>query len=641
MTYLPIHIHTMWSLLDSSIACDKLAKKAKEYNLPAVCLTDHMSLKGVVSFFQSMTKEKIKPIIGCELDIIDGQETYRLTVLAKNKEGYRNLVKLVSRANDKTIYEKFGKALITWENLTQNRLGLIALIGDLKSELSYSLFENWEQAYKANSIEVCKSLIDKNWEIKWESIIEKYKKIFKDDLHIFYDCSSLPILEVLKESIKQFCEQRSYVCFPSNNVHYLNDEDEKLHKMVIQASLEVSKTEVDKLENHSDYRIFFTEKSYGHLLKNITETGEENNTLTLLNSIEDYSIQERPILPQFKIGQHLIQDANQMLYDLCKKGFIDTGLANELRHNKELKEIYGERIRKELRIFRDAGIASYFLIVADIVNFAKKCGIPVDIRGSSTGCMASYLLGISSVDPLRPDPVLGYDPDKELPFERFYNEGRNTADNISLPDIDIDVPPTFRETLMKYIKGKYGNECVGHIITHSRFKGRGAIKEVFKLLGIPFEIANEINKQMIDEAKISDELAEYQLEDPNYGIIQWNIDNVKEISNFNDTYPEAFEIAIGLEKIPKNPSVHAAGIIIADQPLSNLFPIVFNEKEGEQIVAIEGADIEFIGGTKFDILGVAALEKVHQIQQMVNKKLTESPYGINQDFSRILHESIR
>jgi DNA polymerase-3 subunit alpha len=231
---------------------------------------------------------------------------------------------------------------------------------------------------------------------------------------------------------------------------------------------------------------------------------------------------------------------------------------------------------------------------------------------------------------MRPDPTLGYDLGRELPFERFYNEGRNTKENVSLPDIDMDVPPSFRESLIGYIMETYGNDCVGHIITHSRFKGRGAIKEVFKLLKPTqdyFDVSNQITKKFAEEAKIADDLVEMQKEDPSYGIIRWNIDNIKSIAEYYEQFKEAFDYALRIEEVPRNESVHAAGIIIADQPLSNLFPMVYSEKLDSMVIDVEGADIEYLGGVKFDILGVTALEKVLQIQRMINFKLDEIEFG--------------
>jgi DNA polymerase-3 subunit alpha len=233
-----------------------------------------------------------------------------------------------------------------------------------------------------------------------------------------------------------------------------------------------------------------------------------------------------------------------------------------------------------------------------------------------------------------PDPTLAYSSDRELPFERFYNEGRNTASNVSLPDIDMDLPPSVRSEVIEYIREKYGFDSVAHIITHSRFKGKGAIKEAFRILkpvSNYFDVANEITKLFAEEAKISDELSEIQEEDPSYGIIRWNIDNIKDVAKYYEQYKEAFDFALRIERLPKNESVHAAGIIISDKMLSNHFPMTYSSKLDQMVIDVEGADIETLGGVKFDILGVSALEKIFQIEKMLNFKLNEIRFGVLAD----------
>ena len=455
-------------------------------------------------------------------------------------------------------------------------------------------------------------------------MLNKYESIFSETF-IFCDKSSIPSIALFEKCVN-YKTNGDYL--PSNNVHYLAESDRELHKLILKSGLDLKK-ETCSLESYSDNKIFFTEHSECHLMDSI-DGGER--TLQLLDLIEDYDIQERPILPKYKVDDHEISNDHEYLVNACRSGFRTTGLYKDLQTNKELKSLYGERIAHELRVFEEAGISSYFLIVRDLIDFVHRQGLPADVRGSSSGCMASYLLGISSIDPMNPDPTMEYASERELPFERFYNEGRNTDGNVSLADIDIDVPPNFRDNLIHYCREKYGKDCVGHIITHSKFKARGAIKEMFRLLKPApnyFEIANTITKSMVEESKIADDILERQQDDPDYGILQWNIDNVDLVSNYYETYPEVFNLAMKLEQIPKNESVHAAGIIIADQPLYNLFPMRYSAKLDQMVIDIEGSEIEYIGGVKFDILGVAALEKMFQIEMMINKSKTSPEFGIN------------
>jgi DNA polymerase-3 subunit alpha len=335
------------------------------------------------------------------------------------------------------------------------------------------------------------------------------------------------------------------------------------------------------------------------------------------------------MIPDFKVKGHEIQDQDEYLRDICRKGFLEK-ISPKISSDANLKNIYLDRIRHELGVFKQAKISGYFLIVKDIVDHIKQMGFPADSRGSSSGCLISYLIGVSSIDPIVPDASLAYVKERELPFERFYNEGRNTASNVSLPDIDMDVPPSIRDDVIKYLREKYGKDQVAHIITHSRFKGKGAIKEAFRILkpvNNYFDVSNEITKLFVDESKISDELSELQEEDPSYGIIRWNIDNITDVNKFYNQYKEAFDFAIKIEKLPKNESVHAAGIIIGDRPLYKHFPMTYSSKLGQMVIDIEGSDLEILGGVKFDILGVSAIEKVFQIEKMINKKLNEVRFG--------------
>jgi DNA polymerase-3 subunit alpha len=281
-----------------------------------------------------------------------------------------------------------------------------------------------------------------------------------------------------------------------------------------------------------------------------------------------------------------------------------------------------ERIKYELEVLQGAGLSSYFLIVADIVNFVRKNGwLPGPGRGSAAGCLVSYLISITSIDPIKYD----------LLFERFYNAGRNTGDRISMPDIDVDVPIDKREAVIQYIKDTYGQDKVSQMVTFNTIKGRGALKDVLRVYGnISFEEMNKITKNIPDESKIADELQEMKEESGEASIIRWALENNKEklqewcfmdesSSELHGPLSKRFEQAIRLEGTKSNQSKHAAGIAISAEPLNELCPMVYDSKNNQLIAGMEMQDLESLGIIKFDILGVAMLDKVMTIQDILNQ----------------------
>jgi DNA polymerase-3 subunit alpha len=616
MNYVPLHVHTCWSLLDSTLDVTEYVSFVKENGGKACAITDHNNIKGLVPFYKACKNKGVKPIFGVELDVWHNEKFIgRITLLAKNKLGYKNLLTIVSIARSKDRLSSDGMAKSYLNELHQYSSGLICLIGDLKSEVFESSYVNPEMAYLSDSEEECRTLLKKDLISVVSSVLSKYSKVFKD-VFLYFDYSKLPCLKILGAEIKKSFPE----AIPCNNVHYLSQKDFDIHRLIINDS-ERSEMLVD------DKRIFDDRFNFCHVMKDMPE-GEK--TFKIAEMIEDFSIEERPMLPEFKIKDHAIPDQDEYLKGICRKGFSEKILP-KIDSNKSLREVYLNRIKHELEVFKQAKISGYFLIVKDIVDFVRGLGYPADSRGSSSGSIISYLIGVSSIDPIVPDPTLAYSSDRELPFERFYNEGRNTASNVSLPDIDMDLPPSVRSEVIEYIREKYGFDSVAHIITHSRFKGKGAIKEAFRILkpvSNYFDVANEITKLFAEEAKISDELSEIQEEDPSYGIIKWNIDNIKDVAKYYEQYKEAFDFALRIERLPKNESVHAAGIIISDKMLSNHFPMTYSSKLDQMVIDVEGADIETLGGAKFDILGVSALEKIFQIEKMLNFKLNEIRFGV-------------
>ena len=281
-----------------------------------------------------------------------------------------------------------------------------------------------------------------------------------------------------------------------------------------------------------------------------------------------------------------------------------------------------ERIKYELDVLQGAGLSSYFLIVQDILHYVRSNSwLPGPGRGSAAGCLVSYLIGITAIDPIR----------YGLIFDRFYNSGRNTEGRISMPDIDIDVPINKRELIISYIKTKYGHDKVSQMITFNTMKGRGALKDVLRVYGnITFEEMNNITKFIPDEAKIADELQEMREDTGEASILRWALENnrsdleqwcyIDDNNTLSGPLAKRFEQAIRLEGPKTNQSKHAAGIAISPNPLGEICPMVYANKNDQSIAGMEMQDLESLGIVKFDVLGVAMLDKIMTIQQLLKEK---------------------
>lgn len=327
------------------------------------------------------------------------------------------------------------------------------------------------------------------------------------------------------------------------------------------------------------------------------------NTNKLFELVEEFNFLQGPQLPKFECPNGVSSDA--YLLKKCTDGF-------NIKLKGKNKEKYIERLDEELGVFKEAGLADYFLIVADIFDFCKEKKYLTGVsRGSVGGCLVAYLLDITKIDPLQ----------YKLIFSRFYNKGRKG----SLPDIDFDIPKFAREDVINYVVGKYGKDKVSHIATYQTLKGRSSLKAVFRAFDMPFSEINRITENIEDEAKIADELNEEQS-----SIVYWALQNkpecFREWCNLNEdgtlggTYANEFQMAINLEETKMNQAKHASGIIVATQNLNEIVPMIYDKNSKRQIVGYEMDDASSIGLLKIDILGLSSLDRIMDIQQLVGEQ---------------------
>jgi DNA polymerase-3 subunit alpha len=409
-------------------------------------------------------------------------------------------------------------------------------------------------------------------------------------------------------------------CFQDS--HYTESEDAKLHRILLCSEM---KTTLPKLrrkfknkedfpnKKFFDFSHFFVPDKTGATETMLDDPTGTQNLDEISDQCENYNILSKPVLPKFDTPNG--ESEKEYLRTLARKGWKEL-LADKIT-DEEGRKKYGDRFRKEFEVIEEADLFGYFLIVRDIINYAVEQGWMVGPgRGSAAGCLISYLIGITQIDPIEFD----------LLFERFYNSGRNTKDNISLPDIDIDIPGKKRDDIISYIKDKYGHGNVSQMVTFGRLQGRSAIKEILRVNeACGFSVMNEITKYIPDEAAISDQLS--QMDEEDRSIIRWALQNneqdlydychVNEKGYLEGDYAEYFEQAIKIEGTLKTQGKHAAGVVISANKLSEVCPMVNSKSSDEKIAGLEMADLEALGHVKFDVLAINLLDKLMYIDYIV------------------------
>ena len=395
--------------------------------------------------------------------------------------------------------------------------------------------------------------------------------------------------------------------YSDHEVFYVDKEDAECHRVMLCSGMKTNLKKVAKKikdnEEFDNKKFFLSDDWY------LPISVEADDTINkIIDMCEDYELNEKPMLPKYNCPQGMSED--EYLKDLCREGWRNKLIGSNKIDNEEKKNLYLERIKKEMDVIFKAELSGYFLIVRDIVTYVKDQGwIAGPGRGSAAGCLVSYLLSITEVDPIEYDLI----------FERFYNEGRNTDDYVSLPDIDVDVPAEHRDDVIAYIKERYGQENVAQMITFGRLQGRSAVKEVLRINdAVSFSEMNNITDAIPDEAQISDQLE--MMEDPS--IIKWALINeadslrewcyMDEEENVNGPLADLFKQAIKIEGTNKSQGKHAAGVIISKHKLKDICPMVL-DKSGKPIAAFEMNDLESQGHVKFDILGIDLLSKIMDI----------------------------
>ena len=615
MNYVPLHVHSEYSLLDGLSQTSQISKRLVDIETDTCALTDHGSVSGAVDFCKSLNGSSQKPILGCEFYICfngdatlknaDNKPLIHQVVLAKNAEGWKDILKLVSQSNDPSHF--YYKPRIDFSHLQEmaSRGNLISFSGHLGSILgNFSLNEKDDKVVARKALELQDMFGKGNFFIEIQLM----------------DGENNPESAEAAYRLREISKQTKIPCVATPDAHYPTKEAAEDQRVLLCTALKKTIGQVHrelKEGKSRSLKSFFSSDNFhipSHEEMSSFHTDEElANTNLIADMCEKYPILGPPSPPKFPCPKGF--SPKEYLRHLCKIGWAD-----KMRHIKRGApdfERYGDRVQQELQVFEEAGLSGYFLIVQDILKFCNDSGFLTGPgRGSAAGCMVSYLIGITQIDPLKYDLV----------FERFYNAGRNTDERISMPDIDIDVPKVAREKVIDYMKQKYGTDNVAQIVTYQTLQGRSALKRVMQARGnISFTEQNEITKHIMDEAKIADELQDMKEELGESSLILWALKNRKEQlkdwceigenGKLEGKMARVFEQAMRLEGTKIIQSKHAAGVVVSPSPISENCPMIRSSSKGETdlLAGFEGPSCEDVGLLKLDVLGIRMLDKVMEV----------------------------
>jgi DNA polymerase-3 subunit alpha len=608
-----LHVHTQYSIFDGQCDVKKLLEKTKELGMNALAITDHGSMFGVFDFHQQARKMGIKPIIGCEFNVVNGsrfvkrgkneEDSNHLILLAKNLQGYQNLCRLSSLGYTEGFYHR---PRIDKEILKKYSEGLICLSGCLNGEIP--------------------KLLNVGNITKAEKVIKEFSDIFGGDLYLEMQNFRKPDHKHTNPLLAGLSTKYNIKLVATNDVHFVNKSDSTTHQIFTRFSNTSEKWVYTDGTWRSDEQYLKSAKEMTKLFSKYPEAIA--NTQEIVDKIEGFELQRDVVLPKFSVPEDIASGV--------PKGLIPEMVYLRKLTMEEAKERWGdpipkevlERLNYELIIIQEIeyfhrfveGFAGYFLMVWDIIKKAREMGVLVGPgRGSTAGSAVCYALKITNVDPIKHD----------LLFERFLN-----PDRISLPDIDIDFDDEGREKVIKYVTEKYGKERVAQIVVIGKMNATGAIRDVAKVLDLP----QKETRRLLDLMSLNSDDGWYYYSQTLDQHFKNNPKFAKECKSPNEKNRQTLQYATELEGTIRNTGVHACGIIIAPCDLMDMVPICTSKKTNVffendlnmPIVQFEGKHVEDAGLLKLDFLGLSALNRIKKCLEKIKQN-----HGIDLDINAI------
>ncbi len=591
MSFVHLHLHTEYSLLDGASRPEALAKRVSQLGMPACAITDHGNMFGAVEFYNAMKGAGVKPIIGCEMYVAYGSRFEKagfaedqqadagannhLIVLAANNEGYKNLVKLVSAGFTEGFYYK---PRIDKELLREHRDGLIVLSSCLKGEVSQALAGGNTTKAKEAAL--------------------RFKDIFgAENFFLEIQDHGIPDQQKIVPMMAQLGEETGLELVATNDSHYLNRNDAFAHEVLLCIGTGKTLGDEKRLKFYSDdfyvkspdemQRLF---RAYPQAVANTVKIAERVN---MSLDVKGHHLPKFPVPKGHDVATYFEEIAREGL----KRRLAAMAPLFAAKRKKHETQEYWERLEREIEIIKTMGFPGYFLVVWDFIKYAKDNGIPVGPgRGSAAGSLVAYSLGITDVDPLEYD----------LLFERFLNPER-----ISMPDIDVDFCMNNRGRVIEYVRQKYGKENVAQIITFGTMAAKSVVRDVGRVLGLPYGLVDKVAKTIPSGPDVTLEIAAKESQQ----LIE-AIRNDKEVAKI-------IEIGQRLEGLSRHAGMHAAGVVITPEPVTNYVPLYLTSRD-EIVTQFDMRVVEKMGLLKMDFLGLRTLTVIDDAIKSVRQENGEA-----------------